>query len=334
MNVQDALAEFGIRAELAGVTEGPQVIRYALKLAPGTRVAAFKGLTEDVQRALGVDSVRLLSQIPGTSYVGVEVPRAERQVIPLSEVAVHDRYGVTLGVGVDVDGNTVLMDLADLPHLLVAGTTNSGKSSFLNCALCQLVKRKDVALFLIDPKRVEFAPYRERAHSVSTDVFEATAALRQVTRLMDQRYERLEAAGYRNISEYNAAQIARTEPIWPRLVVVVDELADLMMDAKKVIEPLLVRLAQLGRAAGVHLILATQRPEAKVLTGLIRANVPSRLVFTVANHTDSGVALDRTGAQNLTGRGDALFRPVGSREPVRLQVAWASDADVREAVRQ
>ncbi|MFD1716728.1 DNA translocase FtsK [Georgenia deserti] len=321
-----ALRSFDITATVEDVTRGATVDRYHLAPGAGVKVKQIAALADDLAIALEVASVRVL---PVGKHIAVEVPAAQRRTVTLDEVADHIRqtHPLEVPIGVSVEGEAVAARLDHLPHLVVSGTTGSGKSVALTSMLAHLVAHAtpgQVGLVLVDPKRVELAAFRPVPHllrPVATDVDAAVRVLADVEATMDERYRALEQAGVRNISELGAEAP-------PYVVVAVDELADLIMQAQKRVEPTLVRLLQLGRAAGIHLILATQRPSADVLTGLIRANTPSRLAFSVRSYVDSNVALGQSGAERLLGQGDALWWPSGAREPERVQAPFLSTDDL------
>lgn len=334
--LNELLKAHSVDASVIRTVTSPSVTRHELTLGASTRVESVLALTKTIGYAVGSDSVRMLTPVPGRSAVGIEVPNAVRRTVTLSELKLGNSHPLTIPVGIDTDNRAVLANLGSLPHLLVAGTTGSGKSVFVNSALTTLIRRTGpevVRLVLIDPKMVELALYADVPHlwaPVITDMTHVPHVLTELCAEMQRRYERLQAAKVRDIETYNE-RVAEADTL-PYIVTVVDELADLMMSNKKVIEPLLVRVAQKGRAAGLHLVLATQRPSVSVVTGLIKANVPSRLAFMVASHTDSGVILDQTGAQHLTGLGDGLYLPAGAARPVRVQGAYVNTDDVETTV--
>jgi len=317
-----ALANFEISATVADVTRGAAVDRYALKLGPGVKVRQVTSLSDDLAVALEAPHVRILTT-GGT--LAVEVPAAERSIVSLSDLEPEQDHPLRIPVGLSVDGKGVSARLDRLPHLLVAGTTGSGKSTWTTAILAHLVTHAapaDLQLALIDPKRVELSSFAGLPHlwrPTATDVGAATLLLEEALAEMEARYGQLERAGKRNVSELDERP--------PFLVIVVDELADLIMQGGKRTEAALVRLLQVGRAAGVHLILATQRPSADVVTGLIKANTPSRLVFAVQSHTDSNVALGQSGAEKLLGQGDGLWWPAGASQPERVQAPYCDDLD-------
>lgn len=318
------LKGFGVAAEVAEVHRGAAVDRYALRLTPGTRVKQVTALADDIAVAIAAPGVRILP-IPGTRFVGIEVPATERKVVRLEDVQPEQDHPLRFPVGVAVDGKGVSARVDKLPHLLVAGATGSGKSVFVTAMLAHLVNHAqpaDLQLILIDPKRVELAPFARVPHLAmppATDVTTAIEALDWAVAAMDERWVTLQQAGKRQVSELDDPP--------PYLLVVVDELADLMMTAGKRAEASIVRLLQLGRAAGVHLVLATQRPSTDVITGLIKTNTPSRMVFSVTSHTDSNVALGQSGAEKLLGQGDGLWWPAGASQPERIQGVFIDTDD-------
>jgi S-DNA-T family DNA segregation ATPase FtsK/SpoIIIE len=358
--LQAVLDQFKVAAKVGGYRRGPAVTRYEILLGPGVKVEKVEGLQKNFALALGTPSVRMLSPIPGKSAVGVEVPNADRETVTLGDViAAYNAWSsrtshrLLVGLGKDVDGRAITAVLADMPHILIAGATGSGKSSELNDVLVSILTRAtpdEVRMLLIDPKRVELAAYRGLPHLVRpivTDPAKAVDALRWLVAEMDRRYDALAEAGVRNIDDFNAKARKNGEKTLPYLLAVIDELADLMMvskanakaakardedDGEPTVEELIVRILQLARAAGIHLVLATQRPSVDVVTGLIKANLPVRLAFAVASQADSRVILDTPGAEKLLGRGDGLFTPVGASVPVRLQGAWVSDAEIAAIV--
>jgi len=319
------LKGFGVDAEVAEVHRGAAVDRYALRLTPGTRVKQVTALADDIAVAIAAPGVRILP-IPGTRFVGIEVPASERKVIRLEDVQPEQDHPLRFPVGVAVDGKGVSARVDKLPHLLVAGATGSGKSVFVTAMLAHLVNHAepaDLQLVLVDPKRVELAPFAHVPHLAmppATDVSSAIEALDWAVAAMDERWATLQQAGKKQISELDDPP--------PYLLVVVDELADLMMTAGKRAEASIVRLLQLGRAAGVHLVLATQRPSTDVITGLIKTNTPSRMVFSVTSHTDSNVALGQSGAEKLLGQGDGLWWPAGASQPERIQGVFIDTDDL------
>lgn len=336
VKVDDVLSKFKLDAKVVEAKAGSSVTRLAIELGDGVKVEKVAALAKNFAYALGVSSVRIQAPIPGRSAVGIEVANTDRRVVHLGDVlADAPTHPLSFAVGEDIDGDPVWANLADMPHLLVAGSTGSGKSSFINSLLLSMLTRAtpaDLRMVLVDPKMVELMPYSDIPHLLApivTETEEAVFALHSLVGEMERRYELMQRRRVRHIDAFNDLGGEHL----PYVVAVVDELADLMMTSGRELESLIVRLAQKGRAAGVHLVLATQRPSVDVVTGLIKANVPSRLAFATASAVDSRVVLDVSGAEKLAGRGDALFSPVGASEPLRVQGAYVSDVEI-EAVTQ
>src|SRR5580765_2011209 len=338
-----ALGHFGVQASVIGEIVGPRVTRYELQLAPGTKMSKVSALMDVLSYALATTEIRILAPIPGKQAVGVEVPNLTPNLVTLGDI--YDDLPQTASplavwLGKDISGSAVWTDLARMPHLLIAGTTGSGKSGCINTLLTSVLLRAtpdEVRLILIDPKRIELGYYEHIPHLLTPVVSspkEAAAALANVVAEMERRYERLSSVRARNISEANRAFRQRGESTIPYLLVVIDELADLMMIAPQAVEDAVIRLAQKSRAVGIHLVLATQRPSVDVITGMIKANVPSRIAFAVSSMTDSRVILDQGGAESLLGQGDMLFKPLGTSRLQRVQGAYVSEEEIALVVEQ
>jgi len=338
-----ALADFGVQASVIGQITGPRVTRYELQLAPGTKMSKVSALKDDLSYALATTEIRILAPIPGKQAVGVEVPNLTPNLVTLGDIyddLPQTASPVAVWLGKDISGNAVWTDLARMPHMLIAGTTGSGKSGCINTILTSILLRStpdEVRMILIDPKRIELSYYEQIPHLLAPVVSspkEATAVLSNVIAEMERRYERLSVVRARNLPEANRAFRERGEQTLPYLLVVIDELADLMMISPQAVEDAIIRLAQKSRAVGIHLVLATQRPSVDVITGMIKANVPSRIAFAVSSQTDSRVIIDQGGAESLLGQGDMLFKPLGTSRLQRVQGAYVGEEEIALIVEQ
>jgi S-DNA-T family DNA segregation ATPase FtsK/SpoIIIE len=353
--LEQALAQHGVETRLVGMVVGPSVTRYELELGAGVKVSKVTSLHKDIAYAMASPDVRILAPIPGRQAIGVEVPNTDRQIVALGDIlaspeAKRATHPLEVAVGRDINGKAVLMNLATMPHILIAGATGAGKSSCLNSLLTSILMRStpdQVRMILVDPKRVEMGQYDRLPHlltQVVTNPKKAANALSWAVREMERRYDLLAEVGFRDITGYNAAydrgdlpnevspsgEVTREFPRLPFIIVVIDELADLMMVAARDVEESICRIAQMARAVGIHLVIATQRPSVNVITGVIKANVPARLAFAVSSATDSRVILDQQGAERLIGKGDMLLLGPASSAPSRIQGSWVSEEEVRK----
>jgi S-DNA-T family DNA segregation ATPase FtsK/SpoIIIE len=343
--IRETLAHFGIGVKVARIQEGPVVTQYALDVDPGVKLSRIEGLADNLALALSARSIRIEAPIPGEPYVGIEIPNSAFDLVTLKEVLASKNFEdaaarskLAFALGQDVAGQPFSADLSKMPHVLIAGATGSGKSVCVNGIICSLLMRAtpaEVKLILIDPKRVEMAQYKGIPHlltEVIVDTEKAVNALKWTVGTMESRYHEFAQRGVRNIAGYNEA-LRPGEPRMPYIVVVIDELADLMMVSAFEVEATITRIAQLARATGIHLVVATQRPSVQVITGLIKANIPSRIAFAMTSGVDSRTILDTTGAEDLLGRGDMLYQPIDAPRAVRLQGVLVTDKEIEDVAR-
>ena len=343
--IVEVLSSYNVKVELVGAKKGPNVTQYEFKLAPGTKISEVEGLNKEIAMGLAVKNVAI-GQVEGTSFLGVQVPNETVDNVTLDSVLENSKKeGLSVGLGVNLKGEAVSADILKLQHILIGGSTGSGKSACINSMICSLIKEytpEQVKLVLVDPKKVELAPYKNIPHllmPIITDPKKASDTLKDLTEVMDKRYGTFEKVGVKNIDSYNnlvvkAREAGKQVNLMPYIVVVIDELADLMQTAGKEVEGSIQRLTQLARAAGIHLIVATQRPSVDVVTGVIKSNIASRIAFTTASGVDSRTILDTQGAEKLLGKGDMLYKPIGSSNATRLQGAYVSDDEIENIVKE
>lgn len=343
VKLQKTLYSFGVSAKVENVSVGPAITRYELKPAEGVRVSKIAKLSDDIALNLAAESIRIEAPIPGKQAVGIEIPNVEKETVPLRDVIESDEFddtksSIAMGLGKNIAGEVVIADIAKMPHVLIAGSTGSGKSVCINTLITSILyksKPSEVKLLMVDPKVVELSVYNGIPHlliPVVTDPKKAAGALAWAVQEMEKRYHLFAEKGVRDLKGYNKAMKSETLGKLPQIVIIIDELADLMMVAPKDVEDAICRLAQKARAAGMHLVIATQRPSVDVITGIIKANIPSRIAFAVSSQIDSRTILDMAGAEKLLGKGDMLFYPIGAAKPVRVQGSFISDQEVENVV--